>query len=477
MLTPNHRMGVHWIPVHQRTADEEYFKALGPSAIKIINPDIEQIRRCLSYIHPNGVVVLRDHPLSEQKGDMQRDPVNTGIRHADEWEEELNTKFAGVDRGRLVVCGINEPFVRNDDEEHIVTEYTRAFLLRATQKNVRVLALNLSVGWPRNLGPGLPPRWDPFLSLERLILDNNGFLGVHEYWYDQPENGWGWLAGRVTSCPMTVPIIVGECGIDKLVDGERWRNEGQPGRGWISGTSPADYAAQLWRYADRLSQNVFAIMPFTTDWGSHDWDSMDTAGAQQDILRLKHDEPFPDHYPVNPNPVGPVIRPPVLVEPPTVPTASGRAFKLLWPAMDRITTYFAGDHSGIDIAVPTGTVLRALWDGIVAWSDVDDPTLGNGGYGNYIRIYHPDLGFDSFVGHLSERRVSNGQIVQRGDIIGLSGSTGNSTGPHVHLEIRMKEDNSLNDRQGCSAYHRAQVDPLAIKWMLHNLYGHDDYIT
>ena len=85
-------------------------------------------------------------------------------------------------------------------------------------------------------------------------------------------------------------------------------------------------------------------------------------------------------------------------------------------------------HKGVDWACPTGTIVFASSDGVVEYAG-----WGNG-YGNTILISHPD-GRKTRVGHLSKILVSDGQSVKQGQTIGLSGSTGRSTGPHVHFEI------------------------------------------
>jgi len=72
----------------------------------------------------------------------------------------------------------------------------------------------------------------------------------------------------------------------------------------------------------------------------------------------------------------------------------------------------------------------------VGWTDV--------GYGNLIRIDHGN-GFATWYGHLSQFNVVIGQAVKRGDLIGYVGSTGQSTGPHLHFEIRTS-DGLLNPR-------------------------------
>lgn len=85
-------------------------------------------------------------------------------------------------------------------------------------------------------------------------------------------------------------------------------------------------------------------------------------------------------------------------------------------------------HRGLDIALPEGTDLYAGIDGTVTTGD--DP----GGYGLYVIISGTD-GTEVRYAHMSEIHVSTGDTVRKGDIIGLSGNTGASTGPHVHVEV------------------------------------------
>ena len=91
----------------------------------------------------------------------------------------------------------------------------------------------------------------------------------------------------------------------------------------------------------------------------------------------------------------------------------------------------SGNHSGLDIAAPIGTDIHAAASGTVTVSG-----WTNSGYGNYIIIDHGD-GVQTLYGHCSQLYVSEGQYVNQGDVIGAVGSTGNSTGPHLHLEIRV----------------------------------------
>ena len=87
-------------------------------------------------------------------------------------------------------------------------------------------------------------------------------------------------------------------------------------------------------------------------------------------------------------------------------------------------------HKGIDIGAPTGTKILAAEDGEVI-------TAGwYGGLGNCVRIQH-DGGMVTTYGHMSQIKTTKGKHVQRGELIGLVGSTGNSTGPHLHFQVEI----------------------------------------
>jgi murein DD-endopeptidase MepM/ murein hydrolase activator NlpD len=95
-------------------------------------------------------------------------------------------------------------------------------------------------------------------------------------------------------------------------------------------------------------------------------------------------------------------------------------------------------HHGIDIANNVGTPVMATAEGTVKW-------VGrNGGLGRMVTIDH-GYGFQTRYGHLSEIMVRQGQQVERGEVIGLMGNTGYSTGPHLHYEV-LRNNRSLNPK-------------------------------
>jgi len=104
-----------------------------------------------------------------------------------------------------------------------------------------------------------------------------------------------------------------------------------------------------------------------------------------------------------------------------------------WPVSGRITQKFWNGHRAIDIAAPQGTPIYAADSGYVAvagWSDV--------GYGRMIIIDHGN-NFQTLYAHMQVYYVETGQSVGKGQKIGAVGSTGNSTGPHLHFEIILKD--------------------------------------
>jgi murein DD-endopeptidase MepM/ murein hydrolase activator NlpD len=113
-----------------------------------------------------------------------------------------------------------------------------------------------------------------------------------------------------------------------------------------------------------------------------------------------------------------------------------------WPAQGVITSHYGWRwgrmHSGIDIAGPIGTPIVAAADGVVITSE-----WHSGGYGNLVEIEHPD-GSITLYGHNSEIRVSVGEVVKQGQLIALMGSTGYSTGPHLHFEVLLPGQGAVN---------------------------------
>lgn len=130
----------------------------------------------------------------------------------------------------------------------------------------------------------------------------------------------------------------------------------------------------------------------------------------------------------------PTKRPGVLEWP--VKLKKDRGAGIITQHMGEVSRLYKGKpHNGLDIGVPIGTPIMAADDGeIMAVDNNDRSAWRKYQYGKYILIKHPN-GLATLYAHLSRQIVSKGQTVKRGELIGYSGSTGYSTGPHLHLGL------------------------------------------
>ena len=121
---------------------------------------------------------------------------------------------------------------------------------------------------------------------------------------------------------------------------------------------------------------------------------------------------------------GPVAEAPV---PSDWPYGSGN---FSWPIYGWLTQGYKADHRAVDVAAPAGTVVTAADRGVViraGWN--------NQGYGQFVIVDH-NIDYITLYAHMSEVLVEEGEVVAAGQVLGRVGSTGNSTGPHLHFEIR-----------------------------------------
>jgi murein DD-endopeptidase MepM/ murein hydrolase activator NlpD len=122
------------------------------------------------------------------------------------------------------------------------------------------------------------------------------------------------------------------------------------------------------------------------------------------------------------------------VEPLQAGPVQGASGGWIWPVNGTLTSPFGYRwgrmHEGIDISVPEGTPIRAAKPGRVILAAY------TGGYGNYTCVDHGG-GLSTCYAHQSSYAVSSGDTVDQGEVIGYSGNTGSSTGPHLHFEIRV----------------------------------------
>ncbi|MBD2461036.1 LysM peptidoglycan-binding domain-containing protein [Oscillatoria sp. FACHB-1407] len=125
-----------------------------------------------------------------------------------------------------------------------------------------------------------------------------------------------------------------------------------------------------------------------------------------------------------------------------LPNGAPRFDGFIWPAQGRLTSGYGWRwgrmHRGIDIGAPVGTPVYAVADGVVEFSG-----WNSGGYGNMVEIRHAD-GTMTRYAHHSRNLVRAGQRVEQGQHIAAVGSTGYSTGPHLHFEIHLPNQGTVN---------------------------------
>jgi len=115
------------------------------------------------------------------------------------------------------------------------------------------------------------------------------------------------------------------------------------------------------------------------------------------------------------------------------PVSRASSNRFIWPTQGEVSSVFGyrwgRNHDGVDLANDEGTPIRAARSGRVTYSG------WSGGYGRVVILEH-DQGYSTVYGHLSESIVDNGEYVKVGQSIAYMGNTGNSTGPHLHFEVR-----------------------------------------
>ena len=443
-------LSAHWIPAHGRDADLQYFAALNPAVMKTVDADPHRVSQIHAKLGNAPLYLLRDWALSEQKEDMRKTPAQTGVRHAK--ERVAAARNYNVPANRVLLCGINEPAIWVDNS---CTPYTVAFLDELTRQGFKGCAMNLSVGWPANTGADTPPDWRPYEPVLAAIQRGKHYLCLHEYWdHRGPGYNWGWWAGRFTKCPWDVPIIIGECGIDEYV--------GNPSvsadkRGWHGQVNAEEYEKQVREYIARCSRDnrIKACCLYTTDY-SHPWSSFDTEPASRELASIYVEPGAGSIPPTNPPPTNP---PPTTVV--THPCAGFKVTQDFYQNPQNYAQFNMPGHNGTDFATPQGTPVKSMADGVVLYAGVD------AAYGNYVRVFHKALAAHSFYAHLRSVNTEAGAKVRTGDVIGDSGNTGNSTGPHLHLEVRL---GTAENYTSGTPMPKGRVDPRTFLAM-HGVFG------
>lgn len=447
-----HRQGVYFAPTHGRNEDWQYIKSLQPPVIRILDPDVSEIDRLLSAA-PAAEIWFRNWVLDDDNQkrhqEMIADPERSAQRHANDWfayltrlENEARSRgFRFPPRDRLRIGSINEPNTYEFGPQ--IFDYTASWLEACTAEGVPSAALNFPVGHPGLPEYSDPYTWEYFADLAPFFGDLH-VINVHEYCRkDGPHYGedWGNLMGRHARAKNTalaqVPWYVGEWGVEGHIYGEY-----PAGTGWRYhefDISAEQYARWMVDYSSQCEPYIKALCPFLLDYANNQWATLDISPAIPQFLSVAPKMPVPDQ------------------PPPSPPDRT-----LVWPVEGKMTQQFNENpqnyprhpgHMGLDIGAPHGREVKCLANGTVTWSDWDN------GYGNYVRVWHPHLRVHTFYAHLSERKMTKGDTVTAGQVVGLVGSTGNSTGPHLHWEVRLATDNGGYEDPG-NGHANGRVDPL-----------------
>jgi murein DD-endopeptidase MepM/ murein hydrolase activator NlpD len=196
-------------------------------------------------------------------------------------------------------------------------------------------------------------------------------------------------------------------------------------RGWRGRESEQGYAAELAEYVGLMSadKRFAGCCVFASDFQNREWFSFDIEPAYAAILATT----IPDIEPPQPEPP----RPPPDDKRIVHPLTGARITQHWGQSLEDYSGFGLWGHNGCDFAAAAGTPVKCMAFGIVAYSGFDE------GYGHYVRVAHDALGCYTFYGHLQEPGVMAGTVLQAGDTLGKVGSSGNSTGPHLHFEIRL----------------------------------------
>lgn len=268
-------LGQHWLREHPDRDDLPHVEAMQYRSIKAFQPIWDNRNFCnelLAVLPKDSYILARDHPLSEQHGDLWADPVGTGTRHANEWADKAKSGKYCLPVDRSFFLGINEPDATNGDRAAL-DRYETAFLDRLRAHGLRGGAFNFSTGHPRTLDgtPNTKADYTVFEGTHQAIV-RGGHIGVlHIYGTGAVPCAPGHY-DRLQSCPwQDVEWVVGEMGDDEHVIG------GGPHIGYHG-----PFNGRLHEYCAWLDTLIMGIndprihsyQVFTYDF-SHPWSSFD----------------------------------------------------------------------------------------------------------------------------------------------------------------------------------------------------------
>lgn len=128
--------------------------------------------------------------------------------------------------------------------------------------------------------------------------------------------------------------------------------------------------------------------------------------------------------------------------------------------VDSVRLYASGTHNGVDFRASTGTPVMSMSDGTVLGTGDTDLTCYGASFGKFVFIEYNN-GLSSTFGHLSLIKVSEGQKVTRGEVVGYSGNTGHSTGPHLHVSLYASQAVKIASKASAACDGRIYRLPVA----------------
>lgn len=212
-----HRWGLNWLKYHQQQRHFEHIERMGYKSLKLFewmwnNGDF--CNDLLASAPEECIFILRDIPLSHQHDNVDRDPVEAGRYHAQQWAEKIRRGEVKLPLDRCYFQGVNEYDTKH--KEAGFNAYSETFIVELwRQAEARAAAWVFGTGHPHtyNYDPKAKPNWEPFASSAAALIEHNGIACLHEYGVAHSLD-WGNHIGRSIYCPYPVTVVYDEFGID-----------------------------------------------------------------------------------------------------------------------------------------------------------------------------------------------------------------------------------------------------------------------
>jgi hypothetical protein len=359
-------------------------------------------------------------------------PLDDPERRADEWWERRKGAILAIPASdNTVFAGYNEI---GTESAAAFARFERRRMARLHENGRRAAVGSWGVGHPDT------GEWAWYATV-RTAMRAGDVWDLHEYASDLADIDNRWHVGRFTIPAIASnlgdwPIVVSEYGYDYTPD----TGKGWPGWQLQPGANNETCLAML-----RKGGQFYDTQPRVIGVAGYQMGSIDPKFYPFNMFGV-WPQVVSEYEAQASTPVPPPISTPTPPEEEIMPT--------LLPPIKRADIVWISQkwnppiHYGIDFSCKEGTPIYAAMDGI-AYRLTD--TAVNGGFGRYVRIDTPT--HKAYAAHLSEWGVINGQRVTAGQLIGKSGSTGNSSGPHLHFELR---------RLAGSPYRYGAVDPTGL---------------